>query len=76
MVLHDTNVHACPRCLQGKLTAEERVSEGVVLGGVTKRYLSAMGGTWIFTYLMTTFIAVEAFRVWTNVWLSDWTGEQ
>jgi hypothetical protein len=60
---------------QGKLTSEERVSEGVVLGGVTKRYLSAMGGFWIFFYLMTTFIAVEGFRVWTNVWLSDWTGE-
>lgn len=40
---------------------------------ILRVYVKAMGGYWAFLLLMSWFILIEAARVGTTVWLSQWT---
>lgn len=60
---------------ESRLIEREHRAKGLVSRDILWTYGKAMGGFLPFSFLIAQFLAVELFRVGTNLWLTKWTSE-
>ncbi|GBG83673.1 hypothetical protein CBR_g37475 [Chara braunii] len=56
------------------LVQEEEREMGIVRRAVVGRYISAMGGFFVITFLILSYVFIEISRVGSSLWLTKWSG--